>query len=258
MPLSNVIKYNFSRADYMKIIDCLKEIDREVKFKDLDAEKKWNIFCELLNEVIMKFVPKIINKSKKFPVWMTSDAKKLRKNKICMWKRYKEDKSYNNLVEYKLALNRVTSTYKTAKADFESKLAKNIKMNPKAFYNYTRSKSKTKEKVGPLKDESGSVISDSNGMWKVLNNYFSSIFTSEHIEKIPEVKPVFKEDQGEKLQDIEITQSLIYDKLKMLKQNKARGVDNFDSGFLSEVADVISYPLTKIFKKSLESGLVPS
>jgi len=41
--------------------------------------------------------------------------------------RYKEDKSYNNLVEYKLALNRVTSTYKTAKADFESKLAKILK-----------------------------------------------------------------------------------------------------------------------------------
>ena len=42
----------------------------------------------------------------------------------------------------------------------------------------------------------------------------------------------------------------------MLKQNKALGVDYFDSGFLNEVADVISYPLTKIFRKSLEYGLV--
>src|SRR6267154_6323558 len=95
-------------------------------------------------------------------------------------------------------------------------------------------------------------------MCKVLNNYFSSIFTSENVEKISEAKPVFKEDHGEKLQDIEITQCLIYEKLKMLKQNKAPGVDNFDSGFLNEVADVISYPLTKKFRKSLESGLVPS
>src|SRR6267154_759870 len=95
-------------------------------------------------------------------------------------------------------------------------------------------------------------------MCKMLNNYFSSIFTSENIKLIPEAKPVFKEDPGEKLQDIEITQSLIYDKLKMLKQNKAPGVDNFDSGFLNEVSEVISCPLTKIFRKSLESGLVPS
>src|SRR6267154_2524046 len=258
MPLSNVTKSNYSKADYAKIIERLKEIDWILKFQDLDAEKMWNIFCDILNEVILKFVPKKINKSRKFPVWMTKDAKKQRKNKVRMWKRHKEDKSYNNLVEYKLALNRATSTYKTAKADFESKLAKNIKTNPKAFYNYIRSKSKTKEKVGPLKDENGSVISDSNGMCKVLNNYFSSLFTSETVEKISEAKPVFKEYQGEKLQDVELTQSLIYEKLKILKQNKAPGVDNFDSGFLNEVADVIRYPLTKIFRKSLESGLVPS
>src|SRR6267154_208483 len=210
-----------------------------------------NIFCDILNEVILKFVPKKLNKSRKVPVWMTKDAKKQRKNKVRMWKRYKEDKSYNNLVEYKLALNRAASSHKTAKANFESKLAMNIKTNPKAFYNYFRSKSKTKEKVGPFKDENGSVISNSNGMCKVLNNYFSSIFISENVEKIPEAKSVYKEDQGEKLQDIEITQSLIYEKLKMLKQNKAPGVDKFDSGFLNEVADVINYPLIKIDRKSV-------
>src|SRR6267154_4764765 len=113
-----------------------------------------------------------------------------------MWKRYKEEKIYNNLVKYKLALNRATSTYKTAKADFESKLAKNIKTDPKAFYNYIRSKSKTKEKVGSLKDENGSVISDSNGICKVFNNYFSSIFTCENVKRIPEAKSAFQEDQG--------------------------------------------------------------
>ena len=46
-----------------------------------------------------------------------------------LWNRYKEDKSYNNLVEYKLALNRATSTFRTAKANYESKLAKNVKSN---------------------------------------------------------------------------------------------------------------------------------
>ena len=109
----------------------MKEIDWKFKFQDLDAEQMWIIFCNLVNDAILNFVPKMMSKSKKFPVWMTKDAKKQRKNKICMWKRYKENMSYNNLVEYKLALNRVTSTYKTAKADFESKLAKHIKSNPK-------------------------------------------------------------------------------------------------------------------------------
>ena len=95
-------------------------------------------------------------------------------------------------------------------------------------------------------------------MCKLLNKYFSSVFTNENVERIPDVKPVFKGDQGEKLQDIEITQSLSHEKLKMLKQNKAPGVNNFDSGFLNNIADAISYPLYIKFRKSLDSTIVPS
>jgi len=258
MPLSNVVKYNYSRADYTRIALFLKEIDWELKFQDIHVDKMWDIFCEILNEVIVTYIPKMTNKSKKFPVWMTKEARKLRKNKVRMWKRYKEDKCYNNKMEYKLALNKVTTCYKTAKAGFESKLASNVKKNPKAFYNYVRSNSKTKEKVGPLKDETGNVISDSSGMCKLLNNYFSSIFTIENVERIPEARPIFIGDHENKLQDIDLKQSIIYEKLKSLKPHKAAGVDNLDSDFLSKVADVISYPLTKIFTKSLESGTVPT
>jgi len=217
----------------------------------------WNAFCDVVKEVILIFVPKMTNKSNKFPVWMTNDAKRLRKSKIRLWNRYREDKSYNNLVEYRLASNRVISSYKKAKADFENNLAKRIKNNPKAFYNYVRSRSKTKDKVGPLKDENGSVIMDSNGMCKLLNNYFSSVFTSENIDKIPDTKAVFKEDQDKNLHDVAIMQSVVYEKLKILKQNKAPGVDNLDSGFLKEVAGIISYPLAIIFKQSLDTGMVP-
>ena len=46
--------------------------------------------------------------------------------------------------------------------------------------------------------------------------------------------------------------------LKCWSKNKASGVDNFDSGFLNEIAEVITYPLTIIFRKSLECGIVPT
>jgi len=75
-----------------------------------------------------------------------------------------------------------------------------------------------------LKDQSGAIISDPNGMCQVLNNYFSSVFTSENVDNIPVISPVFKGDRGEMLQDIEMKQSVIYEKLKILKQNKASGV----------------------------------
>jgi len=99
---------------------------------------------------------------------MTKEAKRACKNKSNMWRRYKLSKSYNDHVEYNRALNRSTYEYRKAKNNFECKLAKDIKKNPKSFYSYVRSKSKTKDRVGPLKDSSGQIIIDDEGMCNVL------------------------------------------------------------------------------------------
>ena len=143
----NVIKYNFRRANYAQITEGLKDIDWEQRFQHLDAEQMWNLFSDILNEAILNFVPKMSSKVKKFPVWMTKDAKKDRNNKLRMWKIYKKHRSYNNRVEYKLALNKATSSYKTAKSEYESKLAKNIKANPKIFIIMLDPKAKEKKRL---------------------------------------------------------------------------------------------------------------
>jgi len=49
-----------------------------------------------------------------------------------------------------------------------------------------------KEKVGPLKDKKRKLIVDSNGMCQILNDFFSSVFTKEKMEEIPEAICIFK------------------------------------------------------------------
>jgi hypothetical protein len=48
-----------------------------------------------------------------------------------------------------------------------------------------RSKAKTKEKIGPLKDEKGNIINDDSATCKVLNNFFASVFTHETMQHMP-------------------------------------------------------------------------
>jgi hypothetical protein len=76
---TSVIKYNYSTADYVKINKHLNDIDWETSLKDLDPESMWETFCDLVNEVIIKLVPKMRSKSKGVPVWMTRDVKKTQK-----------------------------------------------------------------------------------------------------------------------------------------------------------------------------------
>ena len=66
------------------------------------------------------------------------------------------------------------------------KLASNVKTDPKSFYAYVRSKSKTKTSVGPLKNGDGVLISDDLQMSEILNSYFGSVFTKENLsDKLP-------------------------------------------------------------------------
>ena len=71
-----------------------------------------------------------------------------------------------------IARNKAVKTVRKAKLKFEKKLAKQVKEDPKSFFAYVRSKSKTKDKVGPLNDNNGSVATDNGAMCEILNTFF--------------------------------------------------------------------------------------
>ena len=68
---------------------------------------------------------------------------------------------------------------------FEKKLAGNIKNDSRNFYAYVRSKQNVRDKVGPLENNRGNIISDGFQMAEVLNEYFSSVFTTEDTSSLP-------------------------------------------------------------------------
>ena len=137
---------------------------------------------------------------------MNKTARVARKYKSRMWTRYRESQTYNDLVEYKRAQNEAVKEYKRAKKQFERKLSKNIRMNPKSFYSYVRSKTKSKDVVGPLKNGDGKLETSNEGMCNVLNEYFSTVFTNEPSdEELPEVKNKFSEESNRMLKDITFT-----------------------------------------------------
>jgi len=68
-----------------------------------------------------------------------------------VWKKFKDRPSYVNQTRYKRMRNEVTKEIREAKHCFKYKLAENIKEDPKAFYAYVRSKSKSRCEIGSLK-----------------------------------------------------------------------------------------------------------
>ena len=136
------------------------------------------------------------------------------------------------------------------------KLVCNIKNDSKTFCRYVRSKSRTKDIIGPLKDDIGNIVTNDGQMADILNNFFSSVFTKEN-EDMPEVTMRFNGGDERSLRDIIIAPDMVKLKISKLKQDKAPGDDWITPKYLKEVVDELAEPLTEIFNKSISEGVVP-
>lgn len=249
---------NFKKADFVSLKQSINSINWNSEFKDLDVENIWVKFCNILNDAVTKYVPYSKKKSDKNPKWMTKKALKFRNYKSVMWKRSQASGSYSDYVEYKITLNKATKEMRKAKKNFEKRLAKNIKLDPKSFYSYTRSKSKTKDSIGPLKSEAGELVQNDIDKCSVLNKYFGSVFTVEgDCNNLPEVEQIYKDDPNNILTDLDITTDIVLGQLRKLKPSKAPGIDGLSARVLLEIADEIAEPICLLYKKSLLDGIVP-
>ena len=140
-------------------------------------------------------------------------------------------------------------------------MAGNIKNDDKSFYAYVRSKQKVRDKVGPLENNSGNIISDGFQMEEVLNEYFSSVFTTADISSLPVPFTKFEGNKSEHLGQLFVTPVMIEKKIKKMKDNKSPGVDGISPKLLKEIVEQISTPLAKAFNLSLmewkEANITP-
>ena len=138
----------------------------------------WNILKYEIESIINKFVPlkKQGKRSRKKHL-----SKEAIREIVFMWRVYRHTRKDEDYANYKEALNLATTEIRKCKRTFEKKLAGNIKNDSKSFCAYVRSKQKVRDKVGPLENN---IISDGFQMAEVVNEYFSSVFTTEDISSL--------------------------------------------------------------------------
>ena len=89
---------------------------------------------------------------------------------------------------------------------------------------------------------------------ELLNQYFTSVFTHENLSVVPS----FTLDQAvPSLHTVKILPNIVYKKLVDINTNKSPGPKGWPLFALKETAEQICTPLSILFKKSLESGILP-
>ena len=156
----------------------------------------------------------------------------------------------------KINVNKLTSCIfnfdlRKAVLNYEKKLAKESRNNPKAFYRYINSKTKSRCSIGTLETKQGELIEGNWEKAEALNKHFSSVFTKEGLGELPHFSQRSCQNQ---LQDMTFDVSEIKDKLLNLKTNKSPGPDKIHPRLLKEMHSVLSVPLQKLFTRLLQLG----
>ena len=258
----NVEKWNFYKGDYGQMAAEFN-LDWTNVIGDKDPDRAFESFLMVFEEAKEKHVPKCSNragqKAKKHN-YLSLDVNTIKeiKHKHRCWTRYMESRDPQKYKEYVRSRNKVKTLIRKAKMNMEQELAKGAKTNPKKFWQYANSKRKTKSGIGELITVNSDGIQETaktdGEKAEVLANFYSSVFTREPEGDIPELNPCqiihpftetpFKEAEVERL-------------LREVNINKSPGPDGLHPKALRELCNVISKPLTMIFNKSKETGLVP-
>ena len=127
---------------------------------------------------------------------LSKEAFRKIRHKKNMWKVYKHTGKDRDYLVYKEALNAATNEVRKSKRNFELKLAQNIKSDIKSFYAYVRSKQNVRDKLGPLEDNAGDIITGGFLMTEELNMHFSSVFTREDTSSLPVPETKFNVSEG--------------------------------------------------------------
>jgi len=98
------------------------------------------------------------------------------------------------------------------------------------------------------------VITDEKEMAEELNNFFSSVFTREDTSSVPIPEP---RHCRKKMKDVWISTQDVKKRIEKMKQQSSPGLDGITPRLLKETKDEIAPILAKIFRLSMDSGIVP-
>ena len=243
-------RWNPRRADYDNFLRDLFELPRPVVGP---AEDMWAAFRQNFLDIQIRRIPckRIGGKNCTNPSWFNGGISREIKKLYQEAKRHPTPEAECHLTIQRRVVKKMIRQVKVAE---EHRVAFSCKDNPMEFFGYVN-KQRPRAPLGPVLSDNGQLLTSDRDIATEFNNYFSSVFTVENMNNIPDPVVVHA---GDTLRSIDCHEPGILEKLKDLKPDKAPGPDGFLPRVLKAVADGVAPHLCPIFNRSLATGDVPS
>ena len=233
----------------------MRELDWSI-LDQQDVEAAWTKISEVLGDLTEKYVPSVNPKKskKKATPWWNQKLTKLVKAKHAAWIKYTKTEADADHKKYTMQRNKTTATLKATRKSYEDNLIKEVKREPKKLYKYVRLQQKVKPTVGPLMSNGQLSQSDQEAA-EILQRFFKSVYVREEAGTLPSFPDMV--DEEDCTEDVTFNSEDVALMLKSLDMEKAAGPDNIPSILLNKCAEQLAVPLFKLFRKTLDEGIIP-
>ena len=262
-----LFRFNFfdESVDWNTVCDEFDAYSWEDELKDMDVNSMVKKFVSLCEKVCERHIPLK-------PTSNSNPRKRIPRERRILMRRRKKLNAQLNKVDVSLSQKeklktllvstekQIMQSHAQSRMYQENKAIHAIKKNSKFFFSYVNKMSKSKTKIGPLLNEDEMYTSDPKEMANILAKQFASVFSQ---PKQPLMSPtsLFSDssfdDRGSVLCDILFTVEDILASINELSSSSASGPDGFAALLLKKCAHSLCDPLYQIYRKCMDSCVVP-
>jgi hypothetical protein len=235
---SSIPKYDLTKGsveDWIRYTTFLESSDWSIEAAGLSLEEKISLLTKQMESAVASVFSKKKGKTPGNRIPLTMRKLMTSRRKVgCRLLRTKCSVALNKLRDELGTIEaEIEASHTKARIKAETKVTKEIKSNPGAFYKYAAKFSKAPCKVGPLRDRSDNHTGDEAAMADILGSHYSTMYsvprtplTEELIETTFIMDP---DSQSPTLTEISFNRVFVADALSALSNSAAPGPDGVPS-----------------------------
>ena len=166
--------FNYKRADVNALNNAVSDIaiDNDIH----NVSEIWTDWKRQVDAAVSSCVPKITLRSRTDPPWFDGEARHLVKKKRTLWKQAKRKDTHHARERYRMFSNHVKNALRTKHDNFIDSLGDLCSQNPKRFWSFLSSKTKSKSIPTCISDGT-ELCHTAQDKAVLFNSFFCSVFT---------------------------------------------------------------------------------
>lgn len=229
-----------------------------------NLDNDWSFWKESFLSHVDQFVPKRKLKDRNSPPWINANIRHLLNQKDTIRRKLRSNSSPLLKQSYRDLRAQIKQLIQESRSAYFDKVGFEIHTNPKRFWSLIKTFTKSSNRTIPSSvsfhannPDTPTVTADKP---QVIADLFNTYFQS--VQKLPSADNCFEDNRDvittSDLPSFEVTNAEVKHYLNTIDVNKATGPDGISGRLLKECADEICDSLTKLFNKSLRTGVVPT